>query len=153
MAASVADLAPRLDVDEAEITPVSATSVMWPNGGLGCPEPGMQYAQVLVDGSLVELEHGGQVYRYHVGGSGDAPFLCDPARAVPPVGGGNAGAGRADPLLSSGPGPQTGGSSGSRRPLTKRRSVPSTGSVNASSLASSCSGRVKSSIEVSRTTG
>ena len=85
---SVADLAPRLGVDEAEISAVSATSVTWPNGGLGCPEPGMQYAQVLVDGALVELEHGGQVYRYHAGNSG-APFLCDPSRAVAPVGGGD----------------------------------------------------------------
>lgn len=89
---SVADLAPRLGVDEAEITAISATTVTWPNAGLGCPEPGMMFTQVLVDGALVELEHGGQVYRYHAGGSG-SPFLCDPARAVAPVGDGSSGGG------------------------------------------------------------
>lgn len=89
---SVADLAPRLGVDEAEVSAVSASSVTWPNAGLGCPEPGMMFTQVLVDGALVELEHGGQVYRYHAGNSG-APFLCDPSRAVAPVGGGDSGGG------------------------------------------------------------
>jgi proline iminopeptidase len=40
-----------------------------------------------------------------------------------------------------------------RRTLVKRRPAPSTGSMNASSLASSWRGRVKSSIEISRSTG
>ena len=48
---------------------------------------------------------------------------------------------------------QPGGASGSSRRLTNDRSVPSTGSTKDSSLASSWSGRVKSSTAVSRTTG
>ena len=42
---------------------------------------------------------------------------------------------------------------GSRRTLSNRRLVPSTGSVNSRLLASSCRGRLKSSIDVSVTAG
>ena len=73
---AVDDLATRLDVDPAEITPLSGVLVVWPNGALGCPRQGMQYTQVPVDGSVIELGVGGRVYRYHSGGS-TPPFLCD----------------------------------------------------------------------------
>jgi hypothetical protein len=46
----------------------------------------MQYTQVPVDGSVIELGAGGRVYRYHTGGS-TTPFLCDqPLTEKPPVG-------------------------------------------------------------------
>lgn len=82
---AVADLAVRLDVDPDEVTPVSAVLVIWPNSSIGCPLPGMEYLQVLQDGSLIELEHDGTVYRYHTGGSRTTPFLCDQPLATPPV--------------------------------------------------------------------
>jgi hypothetical protein len=83
---AVDDLAQRLGVDVGEITPLSGVLVMWPNGALGCPRPGMQYTQVPVDGSVIELGAGGRVYRYHTGGS-TTPFLCDqPLTEKPPVG-------------------------------------------------------------------
>ncbi|HEX4981117.1 MAG TPA: hypothetical protein VFV63_05440 [Ilumatobacteraceae bacterium] len=73
---AVDDLAARLGIDASEITPLSGVLVVWPNGALGCPRPGMQYTQVPVDGSVIELGAGGRVYRYHTGGS-TPPFLCD----------------------------------------------------------------------------
>lgn len=83
------DLASRLEVDTSEIDAVSATSVTWSNGSLGCPDPGLLYTQALQDGALIELGHAGpggsRVYRYHVGGPGTTPFVCDRSRAVPPV--------------------------------------------------------------------
>jgi hypothetical protein len=83
---AVDDLAARLDIDPADITPLSGVLVVWPNGALGCPRPGMQYTQVPVDGSVIELGAGGRVYRYHTGGS-TTPFLCDqPLTEMPPVG-------------------------------------------------------------------
>ena len=83
---AVADLAARLDIDPADITPLSGVLVVWPNGALGCPRPGMQYTQVPVDGSVIELGAGGRVYRYHTGGS-TTPFLCDqPLTEMPPSG-------------------------------------------------------------------
>ncbi len=37
----------------------------WPNAGLGCPEPGRSYAQMVTAGFLIELEAEGRTYRYH----------------------------------------------------------------------------------------
>jgi hypothetical protein len=70
------DLATRLNVPPADVEVVSVTAVTWPNGALGCPQPGMAYAEVLVEGLLIELAHGGAVYNYHSGGS-EPPFLCE----------------------------------------------------------------------------
>ena len=81
VASAVADLAQRLGVDATTIVTVSAESVEWPNGALGCPKPGLQYTQVVTPGASIALQSGGTVYRYHSGGS-RAPFLCDQ-----PVGG------------------------------------------------------------------
>ena len=75
--AAVADLADRLDVDTATITVAVAENVVWPDGALGCPEPGMAYIQVQVEGSRAVLIHGNSTYFYH-GGEGNAgPFLCE----------------------------------------------------------------------------
>jgi len=83
---AIDDLAARLGVDPGEITTLSAVLVVWPNGALGCPQPGMQFTQVPVDGSVIELGAGGRVYRYHSGGS-RTPFLCDqPLAEKPPSG-------------------------------------------------------------------
>jgi hypothetical protein len=75
---AVADLVGRLHVDAPSITVVSAQPMTWPDGGLGCPRPGMVYPQTQVDGALIELSAGGTVYRYHSGGS-RGPFLCENA--------------------------------------------------------------------------
>jgi len=86
---AITDLASRLGVDPAEITTISATLVTWSDGSMGCPLPDMQYAQVLQDGSLIELGYGAKVYRYHSGGD-RTPFLCDQPLAAPPITGGAA---------------------------------------------------------------
>lgn len=69
------DLAQRLGVDPEELEVVSAEATTWPDGSIGCPEPGMSYTQSLVEGSKVLLGHDGRVYDYHAGGDGE-PFLC-----------------------------------------------------------------------------
>ena len=85
------DLAARLAIDPADIEALSAVLVTWPDSSLGCPQPGMQYAQVLTDGSIIELGVGvGDdmvVYRYHTGGS-SGPFLCDQPLDRKPAAGG-----------------------------------------------------------------
>lgn len=83
---AIADLAQRLDVDPDGIEVVSVDEVTWPDGGLGCPEPGMMYTQALVDGSRIVLRADGIRHEYHSGGSRD-PFYCPPARVQPPTGG------------------------------------------------------------------
>ncbi|MFI7062453.1 hypothetical protein ACIBL3_15825 [Kribbella sp. NPDC050124] len=71
-----ADLVKRLGVDAGQVTVVSSSEVTWPDGSLGCPEPGMRYTQALVNGSRVVLEAGGKQYHYHSGGT-RPPFLCE----------------------------------------------------------------------------
>jgi len=79
---TVKDLATRLAIDPATIEQLEARAVVWPDGGLGCPTPGMAYIQVQVDGALVRLRVDGKLYEYHSGGS-RAPFLCDQPAGVP----------------------------------------------------------------------
>jgi hypothetical protein len=74
---AVADLAERLDVAASDIEVVSAVLVTWPDTSLGCPKPGMAYAQVLTDGSRTTLRYNGVDYAYHTGGSVYVPFLCE----------------------------------------------------------------------------
>lgn len=74
--AAKADLARRRAVAPDTIHVIEVRDVTWPDPGLGCPQPGMAYKQVPVDGLLIRLESGGQVFEYHSGG-GKAPFLCE----------------------------------------------------------------------------
>jgi hypothetical protein len=47
----------------------------WPDGGLGCPQPGGFYAQVITPGWLIEVRAGGKTLEYHTD-SGDHVVLC-----------------------------------------------------------------------------
>lgn len=59
------DLAARLGIDPKKIEPVSARPHVWPDASLGCPEPGMSYAQVETTGYIIELRAQGKKYVYH----------------------------------------------------------------------------------------
>lgn len=78
------DLATRLDIDATSITTVSAVLVTWNDSSLGCPQPGMQYLQVLQDGAVIELRVDDTIYRYHSGGN-SGPFPCDRPLDPPPT--------------------------------------------------------------------
>lgn len=69
------DLAQRLSISVAQIEVLESRSVVWPDGGLGCPEPGVAYTQVPQEGVLIRLRAGQRIYSYH-GGAGTPPFLC-----------------------------------------------------------------------------
>ncbi|GAA0929306.1 hypothetical protein GCM10009554_11570 [Kribbella koreensis] len=75
VARAKADLAVHLGIDESEVTVVSSEEVTWPDGSLGCPQPGRFYTQAVVQGTLTVLEAAGTQYKYHSGG-GQPPFLC-----------------------------------------------------------------------------
>ena len=88
--AAKADLARRRSVAPEAIRIVEVRDVIWPDSGMGCPQPGMAYKQVQVDGLLIRLESGGQLFEYHSGGS-KAPFLCEQPTGgdnITPVSGG-----------------------------------------------------------------
>ena len=74
--AALLDLAAHLGIPREEVTVVSVEEVTWPDGSLGCPEPGHVYTQVLTDGTLVVLRAGGSTFRYHAA-AGRAPFRCE----------------------------------------------------------------------------
>lgn len=73
---AVDDLAATLGVDAADVEVVSVEEVTWRDASRGCAEPGMSYAQVLVDGSRITLRAGGRTFEYHAGG-GEPPTRCD----------------------------------------------------------------------------
>jgi hypothetical protein len=83
------DLAGRLSISVDQIELLAARAVVWPDGGLGCPQPGMAYKQVPQEGVLVRLGAGGNVYNYHGGGSRGL-FLCQqklkPSKPLPSLG-------------------------------------------------------------------
>ena len=76
VAKAVQDLSERLGIDVDQIKVASAEMVVWPDTSLGCPQPGMKYRQVPMDGALIQLTVEGKVYEYHSGGGRD-PFLCE----------------------------------------------------------------------------
>jgi hypothetical protein len=71
-----ADLAQRVGIAASAAKVVRAESIEWPNGALGCAEPGKMYTQAIVPGYVVELEHAGQMYSYHAAKNGYFTF-CD----------------------------------------------------------------------------
>jgi hypothetical protein len=81
---AVADLAQRLSIAADQIDVIEVEEVVWPDTSLGCPQPGMRYRQVPMDGLLIRLAVGDQVYDYHSGG-GRAPFLCEQTIKAPKV--------------------------------------------------------------------
>ena len=72
----VADAAARAGVDESSVVVVTAAAVQWPDGSLGCPEPGVMYTQAVVDGSQIVVEAGGETYDYRLDGKGNFK-LCE----------------------------------------------------------------------------
>lgn len=72
--------------DPAVLRVAQSEAITWPNGALGCPQPGVQYTQALVPGwRLVVRDGSGQrELVYHASRRG-AWLWCPPARATRPV--------------------------------------------------------------------
>ena len=64
--------------DRSEMTVLRAESVIWSDGSLGCPEPGMMYTQATVEGYWVELSVGDRVLDYRLTADGSLK-LCERA--------------------------------------------------------------------------
>src|SRR5690349_20465110 len=74
-----ADLAQRVGIKASDAKVTRAEAIEWPNGALGCAEPGKMYTQMIVPGYVVELEHEGKTYSYHAAKTGYFA-LCDRAQ-------------------------------------------------------------------------
>ena len=84
VALAIADAEERTDVAAGDIEVVEFALVTWPDGAIGCPEPGVVYTQALVDGYRIVLDADGTQLTYH-GATGADPFLCQsPADPVQP---------------------------------------------------------------------
>ena len=70
-------------VGRDQLVLVRAESVVWNDGSLGCPEPGMMYTQALVNGYWILIEAAGRTYDFRVG-SGGSFRLCPPSQGHPP---------------------------------------------------------------------
>lgn len=60
--------------DGAEL--VHAEAIVWPNGAMGCPEPGRMYTQALIEGYRVVFEQAGDRWDYRVSQNGGF-MLCE----------------------------------------------------------------------------
>lgn len=74
--AAVRALSEQLDVPPEEITVAAWEPVDWPDTSIGCPQPGMMYAQVIVPGYVVFLEARGETFRVHTDQAGQR--VCIP---------------------------------------------------------------------------
>jgi hypothetical protein len=72
------------NVPPQQLAIVRAEAVVWNDGSLGCPEPGMEYTQALVNGYWVVIEAVRQTYDFRVGGGGTFR-LCPQGRGSPPL--------------------------------------------------------------------
>lgn len=72
------DLAKRLSIEVDQIGLIEAKAVEWSDTSLGCPKPGMMYAQVITPGYRVVLEAEGETYEYHTD-QGRVVVLCEGA--------------------------------------------------------------------------
>lgn len=84
LAAMRTDAARRAGVAEAAVRVAAVQPVTWPDASIGCPQPGMAYAQVLVPGWRVQIEAGGRPLDYHVG-RGGRWLMCPAGQAQPPL--------------------------------------------------------------------
>ena len=76
-AARVANVPPQ------QLMIVRAEAVVWNDGSLGCPEPGMQYTQALVNGYWVVIGAAGRTYDFRLARDGSFR-LCPEGRGRPP---------------------------------------------------------------------
>jgi hypothetical protein len=83
MDAARAELAKTVGVDAAaSATVVDAEAVTWPDGSLGCPQPGMMYVQMVIPGYRIVFEVDGTQYDMRVG-QGGAVTRCESGRPLP----------------------------------------------------------------------
>lgn len=76
------DLAQRLSLSISQIDLVDAKEVIWPDSSLGCPQPGMAYADVLTPGYMIILKAGDKEYEYHAS-KGTFVIYCE--NPTPPI--------------------------------------------------------------------
>lgn len=76
---AISELAESLSIDADQILILSAKSVTWSDSSLGCPQPGMNYMQVLTEGYQVILVAKDAQFNYHANKNGYGNFCENPS--------------------------------------------------------------------------
>ena len=76
VAAAIADLARRNSIDPARIRVDNVEAVDWPDGAIGCPQPGQSYVQVITPGYRIRLAVDAQITNYHANRAGTNVTPC-----------------------------------------------------------------------------
>jgi len=77
-------LAEKLRVAPETLTLISAAEVEWPDTSLGCPQPGMMYAQVITPGYQYRFtDQSGREYDVHTGRNPANFVVCEQKLATP----------------------------------------------------------------------
>ena len=82
--AALDDAAKRTGRARSTLVVVSSEAVTWPDGGLGCPEPGVTYTMALVPGYRVFIRAGDELLDYHASRRGYLLY-CPAGRSIDPV--------------------------------------------------------------------
>lgn len=72
----IADAATRTGSPVDDIVVITTKAVTWPDGALGCPQPGFAYTQALEPGYQVVVDAAGTRLDYRTGSAG-IPILCE----------------------------------------------------------------------------
>ena len=83
-AAALQDAERQTGLKPEMLSVVSAAAVTWPDGSLGCPQPGVMYTMALVPGYRVRIQAGERVLDYHASARGQL-LLCPEGQAIDPV--------------------------------------------------------------------
>jgi hypothetical protein len=78
------DLAQKLSIPASQIKAIETKEVFWPDGSLGCPQPGIAYAQIPTPGYLIMLVYSGNEFEYHADTHGNTLYCENP---TPPISG------------------------------------------------------------------
>lgn len=70
-------LAGKLDVAANDLTLVRSNATEWPDASLGCPKPGMMYAQAITPGYQITFEHDGSSYAVHANSDASRMTSCE----------------------------------------------------------------------------
>jgi hypothetical protein len=73
-----ADLEKRSNLPASSFQITGYDMQTFPNSALGCPDPGLNYLQVLTPGYRIQVEAGGKTYDYRTNLAGTHVILCGP---------------------------------------------------------------------------
>ncbi len=79
----VDDMLARSGGDRSAVEVLKSEAVVWPDGSLGCPQPGMMYTQAIVSGYHLVLALGDETYDYRLSERGTVVLCQNPAPGVP----------------------------------------------------------------------